>query len=102
MIELTSLFEFEKLSLESNLVMIDFYAEWCGPCKRIKQFYENLSNMYPQIKFAKVDVDEAEDIATRFNVSSLPTFILLRGGKELRRVEGASEPGLLNAIKSVI
>ena len=102
MIELTSLSEFEKLVVESNLVMLDFYAEWCGPCKRIKQFYENLSKMYPQIKFAKVNVDEAEDIATRFNVSSLPTFILFRNGEKFKRIEGASEPSLLTAIKSVI
>lgn len=102
MIELTSLFEFEKLSVESNLVMLDFYADWCGPCKKIKQFYENLSKMYPQIKFAKVNVDEAEDIATRFNVASLPTFILFRNGKELKRIEGASETALLTTIKAVI
>mmetsp|Transcript_50753 Transcript_50753/g.142685 ORF Transcript_50753/g.142685 Transcript_50753/m.142685 type:complete len:165 (-) Transcript_50753:98-592(-) len=83
-----------------TLVVIDFSAQWCGPCKQIAPHYEALAaeHMPPiacpleerSVIFMKVDVDEVRDASAQFNVKSLPTFVFLKGGKEVSRFEGAS------------
>ncbi len=82
-------------------VVIDFFATWCGPCKRIAPMYQDLSEKFPFITFLKCDVDEADDVSTKYGVESLPTFVLLHNGKEVKRIEGANLSALVDAIMAL-
>ncbi len=80
--------EFNEIPQE-GVVVIDFFATWCGPCKRIAPAFEELAKKFSRITFLKVDVDEAQDIASKYDVNSLPTFVFLKNGVEVHRIEGA-------------
>ena len=62
----------------SKLIVMDLYAQWCGPCKMLSPKIDSFSNKYTEALFIKVDVDIAEDIANYFNVSSMPTIIFIK------------------------
>ena len=79
-------------------VVLDFYATWCGPCKRIAPMFKELAEKYPTIQFFKVDVDEAQDVSESFSVESLPTFVFLNNGNVVGRVEGADFNNLLSLL----
>merc|ERR1711994_1026486 len=64
-----------------KLVVIDFYATWCGPCKMIAPKLEEMSKTKTNVVFLKVDVDEAEDVAMEYNISAMPTFLFMKNGK---------------------
>lgn len=83
--------------------VIDFYAPWCGPCKRIAGDYDKLAETYPNINFYKCDVDdENQDLATDFDVGALPTFILIDStDKVVNKIEGANVSVLTSAIESL-
>jgi thioredoxin 1 len=80
--------EFSEIPLR-GAVVIDFFATWCGPCKRIAPAYERLADALTSIVFLKVDVDESPELVNHYDVSSMPTFVFLKDGKEVKRVEGA-------------
>lgn len=79
---------------QQGAVVIDFFATWCGPCKRIAPAFEKLADSLLSVQFFKVDVDEAPELVNHFDVSSMPTFVFLKNGKEVKRVEGADMAGL--------
>jgi thioredoxin 1 len=60
--------------------VVDFYADWCGPCKMMEPHYKKAAEKYSKVKFAKVNVDKESDLAGRFNVMSIPTTIVFRDG----------------------
>ena len=93
---------FMKGEGSNKSIIIDFFADWCGPCKGIAPFFSDLSEMYKNIIFAKVNVDEAEDIAELFGVSGLPTFVLVKNGVEITRFAGASKLGLENLVRKAL
>ncbi|XP_034254050.1 thioredoxin-2 [Thrips palmi] len=74
----------------SSLVVIDFFATWCGPCKIIAPKLVELSAEYPDVVFLKVDVDENEDIATDYNISAMPTFVFIKNKQKVESFSGAS------------
>lgn len=76
---------FEKL-IEKEAV-VDFYATWCGPCKMFGPIFEDVSNE-KNINFVKLDVDKYSDIARKYGVMSIPTIILFKDGKEVKRYTG--------------
>lgn len=78
----------------SGLVVVDFFATWCGPCKKIAPIYEQMEKMFPTITFLKVDVDEANDIAERFDIRAMPTFVFLKDGQRVAEIEGADVEGI--------
>ena len=82
-------------------VVIDFSATWCGPCQRIGPIYEQLSEKFPSITFLKVDIDESEELAELYSIQSLPTFVFMRDGKVIRRVEGADLNALVEALEAL-
>ena len=81
---------FEQEVLKSDRpVLVDFYADWCGPCKMLAPVFQELAkDMDGTAKFVKVDVDNTQDIAARFQVSSIPTVAILKDGKEVDRIIG--------------
>ena len=74
---------FDKEVTESSLpVLVDFYADWCGPCKAMSPVVEQLAAEYEgKVKVCKINVDDSQDIAARFGVMSIPTFIFFKDGK---------------------
>ena len=95
--------EFEKVISESNIpVIVKFFATWCGPCKMIAPAFEKLSQEFEkQVKFIEIDVDDCDNIASDYCVSSVPTFIIFKNGEEFNRTSGAlGYEQLENFIKS--
>jgi thioredoxin 1 len=82
-------------------VVLDFFATWCGPCKRIAPFFEELSTKYETITFLKVDVDEAGELVDMFGISAMPTFVFLDKGVVVGRVEGADLRAIGNHLESL-
>ena len=70
-------------------VLIDFWAAWCGPCQGIAPTVEEIAREKPDIRVCKVNVDEEPALAAKFQITSIPTLILLRGGQVIGRVTGA-------------
>ena len=83
--------DFDRFISKNDLpVVVDFWAAWCGPCKMMAPAFSQLaSEMSSQIRFAKVNTEQAQDISARFNIRSIPTMILFKNGKEVDRVSGA-------------
>ncbi|CZT42015.1 uncharacterized protein RSE6_01841 [Rhynchosporium secalis] len=92
MLEIKSISQFNALKSSSSLLIIDFYATWCGPCKAISPVFAKLSTPHASsssIVFAQVDVDKAKDVAQQCGISAMPTFQFYRGGKIIDEVKGA-------------
>ncbi|XP_050450049.1 thioredoxin-2-like isoform X1 [Cataglyphis hispanica] len=83
----------------TSLVVIDFFAVWCGPCKMIGPLIEELSKEMQDVIFLKVDVDECEDIAAEYEITSMPTFIFIKEGKVLETFSGANYDKLKNTVE---
>lgn len=88
----------------NQLFVLDFWASWCGPCKRIAPAFSRLAQENPSATFYKVDADEAgvSDLVNDLRIESLPTFIFMRGGKILKRFSGANEGELAAAVAALI
>src|SRR5713101_3744480 len=83
--------EFDTEVLKSNIpVLVDFYADWCGPCHAIEPTIEALSNEFEgKVKFVKVDVDTNQEVASRYEIMSIPTIMLFENGKVEDSIVGA-------------
>ncbi len=79
---------------KQGAVVIDFFATWCGPCKRIAPTFEKLADSLTSIQFFKVDVDESPELVNEFDVNAMPTFVFLKDGQVVKRVEGADMAAL--------
>lgn len=89
-----------KISESSKPVLVDFWATWCGPCVRMAPVLDQLAGeLGGTVAFAKLDIDEAPDTATKFGVTSIPTFIVFKGGQEVGRKVGG---GTKNELKSFL
>jgi len=72
--------EFEKFVQEHPMIVLDFWAEWCGPCKMFGPIFEKVSENHPDVAFAKVNVEEEQQLAAMFQVRSIPTVAFMREG----------------------
>ena len=81
---------FEDTVTADGITLVDFWAEWCGPCKMIAPILEEIADEQGEsLQVAKLNVDEAGDIARRFEVMSIPTLILFKDGEPVKRIVGA-------------
>lgn len=80
-------FESEVLKSDKK-VLIDFYADWCGPCKMLSPVVEEVANENSDIKVVKVNIDDNQDLAMKYQVMSIPTLIVIENGKEINKSVG--------------
>ena len=93
-IELTSE-NFNQEMQNNDLLLVDFWAEWCGPCKSMHPIFTRMAKKYKSVRFARVNVDNAQDIAMKYGVQSIPTFIMFKNGEIANTMVGAvGEPGI--------
>ncbi|XP_065853591.1 thioredoxin H-type [Euphorbia lathyris] len=87
---------------DGKIVIANFSATWCGPCRMIAPFYRELSDKYPSLMFLLVDVDELSDFSSSWDIKATPTFFFLRDGQQLDKLVGANKPELQKKITSVL
>ncbi|MFB3921026.1 MAG: thioredoxin [Terriglobia bacterium] len=81
--------DWKEIESGGRPALVDFWAEWCGPCHRLSPTFERLAEKYgSDIQFAKLNVDELPDVAARWGVRSIPTLLLLKSGNEIERLVG--------------
>lgn len=86
---------FEQVISRETPTLVDFWAEWCGPCKSMHPVFTRLSKKFKKIRFARLNIDENPDIATKLGIQSIPVFIMFKNGQPVDRVVGAvGEPGI--------
>eukprot|EP01083_Nonionella_stella_P255865 877635_1 len=92
--------EFQELMEKSKekLVVIDFTASWCGPCRMIAPVFEQMAVDNPTVIFIKIDVDDADQLAAKCGVSAMPTFMFYKDGKKIEEFKGANQ----NALKAAV
>ncbi|XP_041634830.1 thioredoxin-like [Cheilinus undulatus] len=88
--------EFDSVLREAGdkVVVVDFTAAWCGPCRKIAPKFEEASEKYTDMIFIKVDVDECSDVATKYEIRCMPTFMFFRNGMKIDEFSGANQDTL--------
>ncbi|MGQ7788637.1 thioredoxin [Nesterenkonia sp. K-15-9-6] len=84
--------EFQKTLEDNDILLVDFWADWCGPCKQFAPIYEQVSEEHPDVTFAKVDTEAEQELAAAASITSIPTLMAFR-----EKVLVFSQPGALNA-----
>jgi thioredoxin 1 len=79
---------FEEVKKSDRPVLLDFYADWCGPCRMIAPIIEELANENPQYLIAKVNVDEEPALAMQFGIVSIPSLVVMKGGEVVNQSAG--------------
>jgi len=90
---------FDEAIAADCLVVIDFYAEWCPPCKAIAPKIQAFSETYQDVKFYKVDVDNVKDVSAEVGIRAMPTFIFFKSGEKVKEVVGADPGAIQKAIQ---
>lgn len=90
----------EEVIKSEKLVLIDFYADWCGPCKMLSPIIDEIAEENSEIKVVKVNVDDSQDLAMKYQVMSIPTLVVIKNGEEVNRSVGLIDKSqVLNLIK---
>ena len=94
---------FEEEVLKSEIpVLVDFYADWCGPCQMVSPIVDEIAGERSDIKVCKVNVDEQMELAQSFGVSSIPTLVVISGGKLVKHAVGAQpKSAILDMLEAV-
>lgn len=93
---------FDKVAQDDGIVLVDFWAAWCGPCRMFAPVYEESSERHPDIVFGKVDTEAETKLAERFGIASIPTLMAIRDGVIVFAEPGAlPQPVLENVIEQV-
>jgi thioredoxin len=97
--------QFSKLLTTSTIVVADFYADWCGPCKAVAPTYESLATKHSKpnrVTFTKINVDNQQAISQQYGVRAMPTFMIFKSGSVINTIRGADVRGLTTAIESAV
>jgi len=89
---------FEKIITDNNIVLIDFWASWCGPCKQFAPVFESLSETHPEAVFAKINTEEQQELAGPFQIRSIPTLMIFREQIIVFSQPGAIPPAALEDV----
>jgi len=89
---------FEKTITENDIVLIDFWASWCGPCKQFAPVFESLSETHPEAVFAKINTEEQQELAGHFQIRSIPTLMIFREQIIVFSQPGAIPPAALEDV----
>ena len=90
-------FETEVLKSE-HPVVVDFWAPWCGPCRQIAPIIEELASENSDVSVGKLNVDDGQDIATQYGITSIPTILMFKGGELVERVQGVTPKSKLQEL----
>eukprot|EP00092_Neocalanus_flemingeri_P065051 GFUD01079040.1.p1 GENE.GFUD01079040.1~~GFUD01079040.1.p1 ORF type:complete len:106 (+),score=42.46 GFUD01079040.1:52-369(+) len=93
-------FNNQLVAAGDKLLVVDFHATWCGPCKMIAPHLEEMSLTMEDVVFLKVDVDECEDIAAKYEISAMPTFIFIKSKTKVADLTGANIDKLKQLVAS--
>ena len=86
---------FEQAISSESPTLVDFWAEWCGPCKTMYPVFTRTARKFKKIRFARLNIDQNQDIATKLGIQSIPIFIMFKNGNPIDKVVGAvGEPGI--------
>ena len=80
---------FEIVKNSEKTVLLDFYADWCGPCRMVAPFVAQIAEEHPEYLVGKINVDESPELSNEFGVSSIPTLVVMKGGKVVTQSAGA-------------
>lgn len=80
---------FESVKNSDKTVLLDFYADWCGPCRMVSPLVDEIAEENPQYLVGKINVDEETELAQAFGVASIPTLVVMKGGKIVSQSAGA-------------
>lgn len=94
MVKIVSAENFDAF-IEKGLVLIDFFAEWCGPCRMLTPVLETIASEFPLVSIGKINIDDNAQPAEKYEVSSIPTLILFKNGKEVARTVGLKDKNFL-------
>ncbi len=89
---------FEEIKNSEKPVLLDFYADWCGPCRMVSPVIDEIAEERDDIVVGKVNVDEEEELAGQFGVFSIPTLVVLKGGKVVNQSRGAKPKAQILAL----
>lgn len=93
---------FEETVTQDGIVLVDFWAEWCGPCKRFAPIYEQSAEDKPEVVHAKVDTEAQQELGAQFGITAIPTLMAFRDGIMVYNQAGAlAGPDLQNLVKAV-
>lgn len=90
-------FESEVLTTEAP-VIVDFWAPWCGPCRQLSPIIDELASENSKVTIGKLNVDDAQDVAMKYGVASIPTILLFKGGEVIERIQGVTSKSKLQEI----
>jgi len=90
----------ERVIKSNSLVLIDFYAEWCGPCKKMTPILNNIANQNKNLKLLKIDAEKSDNIASVFKVEEIPTYVIIKNGRQVWRGVGEMNEAELKDVLS--
>ncbi|OMO86300.1 Thioredoxin [Corchorus olitorius] len=87
---------------DGKIVVANFSASWCGPCRMLAPYYCDLSEKYPSFMFLVIDVDELTEFSTTWEIKATPTFFFLKDGQQIDKLVGANKPELQKKITAIV
>lgn len=91
---------FNSLIESDKLTIVDFWAQWCGPCRNQIPILDEFAKSNPDVQIIKVNVDDNSELATSYGIRSIPTIVYIKSGKELKRASGVQPINVLNSVKA--
>jgi len=93
---------FDETVAKDGIVLVDFWAEWCGPCKRFAPIYDAVSDEKPEITFAKVDTEAHQELSQKYSITAIPTLMAFRDGVMVFNQAGALPPAQFNQLIAAV